>query len=365
MQTLHKHIATGFIVTFAVTLVVFTFVMCIGIVFKVTELLARGVDWAPILRILLSGIPQALSLSIPISALTTSLLVFGRLSADGEITAMKACGISLWQVVSVPLLLAAVLTIVCLHINNELVPQSHYTRRREVSRLGVETPLALLEEGRFIEDFPDMTIYVGRKKGDVLYDIRIYDLRKAGIRREIRAKSGRIRETEGGLDLLMDLQDVRVDPFLDDRPGALTCSRWPFRIKNAFSTSEYQKQEDDWTFVELVMRMRDPESWFPHLNAEDSSRQRMSLAVALHKRLVLSFSCLAFVMLGIPFGIKAHRKESSVGVAISLFLVFNFYLFIIVAESLAKRPEVHPDIIAWMPVVISMVLGTVMLNRGN
>ena len=66
-------------------------------------------------------------------------------------------------------------------------------------------------------------------------------------------------------------------------------------------------------------------------------KQKMALAVELNKRLALSLSCLTFVLLGIPLGVKAHRKESSIGVAMGLFLVFNFYLFIVVAESLKSQ----------------------------
>ena len=84
MQKLNKHLARGFLLAFTVTLVVVTFVMCIGIVFKITELLARGLSWQPVLRIVMYGMPQALTYSIPVSILTASLLVFGRLSADGR-----------------------------------------------------------------------------------------------------------------------------------------------------------------------------------------------------------------------------------------------------------------------------------------
>ncbi|NIQ74338.1 MAG: LptF/LptG family permease, partial [Gammaproteobacteria bacterium] len=75
---------------------VVTFVMSIGIVFKVTDLLAQGVAWKPMVRILFFGFPQAFALAIPVSTLTACLLLFGRLSADGEITAMKANGVSVW-----------------------------------------------------------------------------------------------------------------------------------------------------------------------------------------------------------------------------------------------------------------------------
>ena len=71
------------------------------------------------------------------------------------------------------------------------------------------------------------------------------------------------------------------------------------------------------------------------------------------------------MLLGIPLGIKAHRKESSIGIAMSLFLVFNFYLFIIIGESLAARPETYPHLVVWAPVLVSLTLGLFIMRRAN
>jgi len=365
MRILHKYIAGSLAVSFLVTFVVFTFVMSIGVGFKVTDLLARGVAWRPIMRILLSGIPGALALSIPVSVLTCCLLVFGRFSADGEIAAMKACGVSLWSVARTPRLLALGLVVICLYINNDLVPRGHYMRRYEVRRLGVESPQEMLTEGRFVRDFAGLTIYVGSRDNDQLYDIRIYDLRQRRIRREVRAKSGVIKTGEDENDMLLDLYDVRVDPFFDDRPGAMFCRRWQVTIPDATRTRHYRKKEDDMTYGELLDGILNVAEHNPHLTSDDLAKERMLLLVEFNKRLALSFSCYAFVLLGIPLGIRAHRKESSVGLAISLGLMFSFFIFILVAESLAKRPETQPHLITWLPVLISVLLGSILLNRAN
>lgn len=365
MRTIHRYITLSFLITFVMTLAIFTFVISIGVVFKATDLIARGVSPRPIFHILLCGIPAALAFSIPMSALTSSLLVFGGLSADGEITAMKACGISMWRMISTPLLLSLFLMVFCIYINNELAPRSHYARRDLTARLGVESPLQLLEEGRFIQDFEGLILYLGKKKANHVSNVRIYDLRVQGVKREIQAKTGIIKMSTNGTDLIIDLFDVRIDPFYDDRPGPGYCGRWPIRIADALKEQKYRKREEDWTFRELLGGMRNVSSLFPNLNEKDTLREKMSIAVELNKRLALSASCFAFVLLGIPLGISAHRKESSIGVGISLILVFNFYLFIIIAESLAKRPEVRPDLIVWLPVLISVTLGSYLVHRAN
>ena len=120
MRTIRKHLASSFLATFATSLLVFTFVLCLGVIFKANDLLARGVSWIAIVRFTIYGVPEILSMTIPVSVMTTCLLMFGRLSSDGEITAMRASGISMSQIASRPLFLAFLLSVVCLYNNMEL-----------------------------------------------------------------------------------------------------------------------------------------------------------------------------------------------------------------------------------------------------
>ena len=92
-------------------------------------------------------------------------------------------------------------------------------------------------------------------------------------------------------------------------------------------------------------------------------RMRTKLAVEANKRLALSLSCFSFTLLAIPLGIRSHRKESSIGIGIALVLLFLFYLFIIISESLLDKPDWRPDLIPWIPVVASQLLGVLLLYK--
>jgi lipopolysaccharide export system permease protein len=91
----------------------------------------------------------------------------------------------------------------------------------------------------------------------------------------------------------------------------------------------------------------------------------MTYLIELHRRLVLSLACVAFVVLGVPLGIKAHRRESSVGVAISLGVVFIFHMFTLAAASLARVPQLQPHLILWVPVAVSLLLAGHLIRRGD
>lgn len=363
MRILHRYVTGSFLVTFAATLLVFTFVMAIGALFKASELLVKGVPWLSIAQFFLWGIPSLLAFSIPVSAMTSSLLVFGRLSADNETSAMKACGVSMWQIALGPLAAGLALSVACLVIHNQIVPRSNQATRKILRQLGTQQPADLLDEGRFIDEFPGLTIYIGAKRGDRLANVRIYDLRKEGVRREVRAKSGRIMPGRRSEDIVLELYDVRVDPFADDRPGAMFARQWTLEIEDAFRGHSSRKRRKDRSFSELVDASRRIERYFPNLGPQELAVERMRMLVEMHKRLTLSAACFAFVLLGFPLGTKAHRRESSIGIAISLLLLFNFYLFIIIAEELAKRPGLRPDFICWLPVVLAVTIGSLLIRR--
>lgn len=363
MKTIHRYISGDFIVTFIMTLLVFTFVMSIGVVFKVNDLLARGVAWRPILKIVIAGMPAVLSISIPISVMTSSLLIFGRLSSDGEITAMRACGISMWEIASRPVLLGAALSAICLYVNSELSPRSHLAMNILKLELGIEAPLEMLDVGRFISDFSGLTIYIGSKRDSLLEQVRIYDTRTA-VKREIRADTGMISADKSGTNMVLTLNNVRIDPINDTGESGF-CESYILTIPNAIRKAEYVKRDGDLLIGELAARIMHDDLFFSDMSWDDRARRTMVMTVELWKRIVLSVSCFAFAILGMPLGVKSHRKESSMGMAIGLLLFFSFYLFVVIAENLAASPALRPDLIIWLPVFISIFIGAKLIRRAN
>jgi lipopolysaccharide export system permease protein len=254
---------------------------------------------------------------------------------------------------------------VCLYVNDSLSPRSHEACRRIIATLGVDTPMEALDEGRFEDDFPEMSIYVGKKKDGRVYNVRIYDMRRSRMKREITAKSGVLRAAENGRDLVVDLFDVRIDPFSEDVRGPGYLGRSTVTVYDALRQRAYRRTEKDMAIWELVDGIAGSPERSPWMTSQDVARKRMRYAVEMSKRLCLAASCVTFALLGIPLGVRAHRRESSAGVAISLLLVFNFYLFVIVAEALSGRPETRPDLIVWLPVLLSILLGMLLVRKTN
>src|SRR3989441_8636653 len=82
-----------------------------------------------------------------------------------------------------------------------------------------------------------------------------------------------------------------------------------------------------------------------------------------HQRVAASVACVAFTLIGIPLGIKTSRRETSIGIAVSLGLALIWYLMLVLSSTLRNRPYLFPEAILWTPNLIFEVLGVWLLWR--
>lgn len=373
IRVLNRQLLGDFIKGFLLTASVLTFVMYLGAVVKAIDYMSRGISGLLIMKIFTLNIPFTLSFVIPMSVLTAVLLHFGRLSADGEITAMKSCGISLWQIAAPILFCSILLSGFCLYLNAELSPRSHFARRHMLRELGEEDPLSLLDEGRFVNDFPDVKVYVGKKTDSHLEDIILYQFDEKGARAEVRAESGEVSFDKATRVMEINLEHVRLTELDSDDPSDLTKARnlsaesYPITLdlRKMLQKSKIHKNAPDMTFSELLVAIPNVRQAFPDIQEKNVPRIRAKMAVDASQRLALALSCFSFTLLAIPLGIRSRRKESSIGIGLALVLLFLFYLFIIISDALVDRPEWRPDMIPWIPVLTCQIIGVILMHKNR
>lgn len=375
MRTLNRYIFWDYLVIFLAALSLITFVMTVGALIKAVDLMARGVSPMLIVKFFFLNIPYILSFSMPISTLFAALILFGRLSMDSEISAMKSCGISLWRLTAPLILLSILLSGICVYINCEVSPAAKYANRELLRTAGVEEPINLLEEGRFIRDFPGLMIYVGRKNGSVVKDIVAYELDKTGgVLRSVRAKSGEFVADNTKRLLMIKLHDVRIetpdakDPHDVSKTTYVNAAEYvpqPIDIDKLLKGKLTVKKRGQMRIGELIDRIRNIERDFPMLSNADRLIEKTRLIVEANQRISIAIGCFSFMLIGIPLGVKSHRKETSVGMILSLVIVFAYYLFIVVAKSLADYPALHPNLILWIPLIIAQISGLWLIKRSS
>ena len=377
MRVIHRYILQDFLVIFTLTLLVFTFVMSIGALFKAIDLLARGISPAVIGKYFVFNIPYMLSFTIPMSTLTATLLLFGRLSMDGEITAMRSGGMNIWQIAAPVIFMSVVLTFICILLNYEVSPRAHFARDKALMDVGEIDPLDLLEEGVYNTTFPGLQVYVGHvnKSERRIEDVVINELNPLGIRRTILAKYGLVDHDKKNKIMEVNLYEVKIDQ--PDRKAAggdaaqkvrgmhFPTDSYNFRmdLEEELSPKKAKKRRKDFTFKELLYTIHHPEEHYKTDSSKALLKHKMKLMVEGNKRMSLALTCFSFALLGIPLGMKSKRKESSSGIALSLALVVVYYFFIITAESITGYPEYFPDLLVWIPVFLAQIAGVILLRR--
>ena len=366
MSILQRYIARQVLFTLVAAVAVFSAILLTGNALKqLLELLAtKQVPASAVLRQLLYLVPFVMTFSLPMGMMTACLLVFGRLSADNEISAMRACGQSFWQLIAPVLAASFLLSLVCLQFNLQQAPLLKAAFRQGLSQLGLSHPTAMLEPGRFNDDFPGYLIYVSSCKGEFIRDVSIYQLDTRGnVIQKIRATHGELHPDLPNKQILIALHNVKSELHDPNDPNN------PQRVRPGVIASDYQLVMDITPMIASKQVRRDTNHLtFTELVAAIVSLKQRGVnpspyVVRAHRQWATSFSCLAFAMIAIPLGIRAQRRETSIGIAYSLALAFGYYFLVIVAEALSNRPHLFPEIIVWLPNFIFQALGLLMLYR--
>jgi lipopolysaccharide export system permease protein len=385
MSTLHLYVTRQILAGLVMTVVVFTFFLLLGNILKeVLALLMSGqVTLGLVARALGLLIPFVLVFALPMGLLTATLLVFGRLSADQELTAARAAGISLVALSTPVFLLAVAASCLSAWINLDLAPRCRTAYKELLYRVAVERAASFIEADRFITDFDGLVVYIAKKDGDELFDIQIYEFGEEGRpKRRVRAERAVILTDTVNVSAVLRLYRVHFFDFEKNLP-AYTAEWDGFRLDyRAQQRKTSRTQISDMNILQLWATLRDMESLDlrpsppPGASAEELREYRrqvkevradltMPVRVQIHRQIAFSFACIGFTLVGVPLGVRAHRRETSAGVALALVLVVIYYAFVILAQSLEDQPRYGPHLILWIPNFIFQVAGGYLLWRAN
>lgn len=357
VHTLHRHLLRQTVATLLVTVAVFTFVLLLGNVLKdVLDLLASGkASPGIVFRAVVLLIPFALAFALPIGMLTATLLVFGRLSTDGEITAIRAGGISLVAAVAPVLGLSVLLGGLCALFNCQVAPASRVAFKELQNEVVRAKGFAGIAEGRYL-DFGSLTLYASKVSGTNLRDVIVYQVANGKRQLDLWAPSGEFTTDTNGWPQLLVLRDAQGIAMANDMQIPIYASEWPTNLTALRPESASAPKPSDMTFGQLRDELA---------TRRAASGNVTPILVQLHRQASFSFACVGFTLVGIPLGIRAHRKETNAGIAMALVLVLAYYSFIILGQALDTRASARPHLILWIPNLLFQGVGAWLLARAN
>ena len=379
VKTLHRYLIREILIALLMTVTVFTFVVLLfNVLHEILPLLVTGqVSLGLVLKAVGLLIPFACVYALPMGFITAALLVFGRFSADQELTAARASGISLFSLIFPVLMFSLFCCGLSAWFNMDLGPRSRVAYINLKEQVRSELVTAQLPEGQIIRDIPGYIFYMDKNDGGNLKNVRILVLEgTTNVNMIIFAPSGHLEEDLTNKQIFLHLTQARG---LTARGATLAAGQWTspnLYPTNAATARNSKPKISDMTFVQLRKELRgleglvlpaneetSPEEWRAQLREMEKLMEQ--IRVEMHRQIAFSFACFGFTLVGIPLGIRLHRRETNVGVAIALLLVLVYYAFIMVGEALSARPEFAPHLILWLPNFVFQTVGAMLLWRAN
>ena len=384
LKTLQKYLVGQVFVTLLLTVAVFTAVLLIGNALKEILTLLASAHVSPwiMVKAIVYLIPFVWVFALPMGMLTATLLVFGRFSADQELTAARASGVSLMSLIMPVLLLSLFCCTLAAWFNMDIGPRCRVAYLGLIQEVKKEMVNAQLPAGRFITDFKGYIFYVEKNDNGKLKNVMIYRLANdTNVDTTLRAPSGQLNPDRANNQLILDLVDAHSVSTGEhgDVIQYFPTLTLNLSTTNAAGSRVSEPGINDMTFLQLRQKLRVLENLRLPIGTNSPAAMQAQLKtlrlgkadftepvrVAMNREVAFSFACFGFTLVGIPLGIRVHRRETNIGIAIALVLVLVYYAFIMLGQSLAFHPEFCPHLILWIPNFIFQAVGAVLLWRAN
>ena len=213
-----RYVLKELIGPFLASLFGITFLFVVDFLVKILDnVLSKGLPTSTVLEIFALNLAWMLSLSIPMAVLVASLMTFGRMSGDQEITAVKAAGISPLSLMRPVLLVALLLSVLMVVFNNWVLPEANHRSVELMNAVSRKKPHVFIDAGRLITQFPGVQLWVNRidPVSGTLYGIQIFEMEKKGAPRIVYADSATMDYVDNGATLMLRLRSGEthlVDP---------------------------------------------------------------------------------------------------------------------------------------------------------
>jgi len=345
VKILDRYIFKELLAPFLLGVLVFTFVMLANIIIRLMDLfVSKGVSFSNALLLLGLSSFYILVMTIPMSVLLAVLVSFSRLSADSEITAMRASGISIHRMMPPVIVFSTLAYILTSFIYVQLLPNTNQKLRemkfdlfRTQASIGV-TPHV------FNTDFNDVMIYVNDvdHKTGLMKGVFIADNRNQKQPVIIVASEGQEHKIAQTNMLNLRLKDGCTHELYsdDERRYSMT----PYSTMDLglsmfrFDNVSIVKSEREMTISELLERSQERKS-----QGRSDARQW----VEIWKKTALPFACFVFGILGVPMGMVSNRGGKSAAFATSIGLILVYYIFLTGGSGLAEDGKISPFIATW------------------
>src|SRR5436190_9690205 len=362
MRRLDRYIFREILTPGLLALVALTFIVFsqqVGMLLEIIVL--RSPTGSEIWAVIAALLPKFLTVTIPMGVLVGILTGFSRMSSDSEAIALRASGIPIWRILRPVLVFATLAYAATLVLTVWITPQTTAHLRTMQADLARRYPSLDLKTRIFYEVPNQPTlIYLNDAsrqsqgyQGHGILVVGTKDLNKPQETLEVTlAESGSIAYNKG-IQLTLNNSSTHV-------VSPATASYDIGRVRGAKAISFPVRETPPDTSVRIT-EVTTRELW-ERIKSGSADR---SARAEFHQRIAIPFACIAFALMALPLGVSTNRGGRSMGLVLSLLLMFAYYLVLFGGSRATSVSGFSPVLSAWLPNAVFTVLGIFLLARSD
>jgi lipopolysaccharide export system permease protein len=364
-RTINLYLLRELLPSFSLGLAGFTFVLLTGRILQLTELFVnKGIPLSFILKFLYCLLPSFLVLTIPMATLLSVLTAFHRLSSDNEMTALKASGVSLYQLIGPVLGFAFAAYLATSFLSLESVPQANAASRSLLFEMARSRAYVGVRERVFNDDFDGIVLYVDQiKPRSFQWDgVFVSDARNPSKVNTIVAQEGEILSDPEKLTVTLRLRNGSIHRLGDEPDSYQKIDFKTYDLRLDLKTELRSQKAKTKNLAD--MSLHELGKTLALLRSHNADTK--PLWIKIHEKFSIPFACLVFGILGIPLGLqyRSARAGRSRGFSYAIGVILVYYLLTNAGTSLAERGVILLEVGMWGPNAIFLAAGIYLLIKA-
>ncbi|MCX5751541.1 MAG: LptF/LptG family permease [Candidatus Saganbacteria bacterium] len=359
VKTLDRYISREFIDPFLFGLGSFTAILSASMIMfeLVRAVVLKGMPMLVALQLFIFKLPGVMVYIFPMATLLGVLLAFSRLSHDSEITAFKASGISLYRIVMPILVIGFIISLITLSFYEVVVPQSNEAAKNLLMENATQKDTRV-QQDVFVPEFERGALkrifYCRKMQGPQMEGVIVQEFNEGKLNQIINANQALWQKEEnswlfknGIIYLLSENGEYKHIIRFDEERISIKYTPQDFYIGDrnpeGMNTRELKK------YIDLKQKM---------------GAKVTDYKIQLNMKIAIPFACLVFALLGAPLGLSPRRASSSVGLGVSIIIIFFYYIAMFIGMSFGELEVLPPWLAAWSPNLITAGIGWFFLKQA-
>ena len=339
---------------------VFTVLMAVRpMLNEAQNLLAKGVDLPTVAFLLLTLLPQALGITIPMAFITGLLMALGRFSGDRESVAFLSCGVSPIRLLRPVLFVALLAGAANMYLLVKLVPDSNQKFREVTFNLAMQLGESDIRPGVFFQGFPGKTIYVRESRpGGGWLGVMLAETNASGPPVVTLAPEGYLSVDREKREVILVLpgESARYIPGTVDGEYDVSSDRdLQFRIDatSIFGTGNIGRGRAEMSIADL--RAEEARRIENGLSPHNEVMQR-------HQMFSFPVACLVFAIIGVALGLHTRKEGKLGGFTLGLGVILLYYGVMELGAAMTKGGQIPAHWARWIPNIVVGLVGFVALR---